>query len=1139
MRRVMYGMSLATCMAIFPGAILWTPQLLAQENATITGTVSDASGAVIPNAAITLTNAEAGERRSTTSNSTGTYIFTALPVGQFSVSASAPGFQRFLQSGVTLNVSDTIKIDIHLQPGLVSQSVTVEADTLHLQAETNEVSDLISGKQITQLATNGRDITSLATLGMGVSSNLPDFQSIGAPSGGGGGISFEGTRPYHDLWMIDGAEVDDRGSGGMTDVLPSPDALAEFKVLESNYSPDYGIASGGTVTMVIKSGTHDFHGGLWEFNRNDIFDANNYISKLNGQPKPELRLNIFGGNLGGPVWIPHVYKTRKKTFFFVNEEWRRLVLATNPTLVQDVAASNFPVAGQPLIYTPPSNGKVPVVPTTNDPARLALYAQDGLTIGKPFPNNTIPVNLIDPNAVLFMGTGVIPHPNAANNNFVVQTAFPTYVHEDVVRIDHDINSRFQLMSHYVHDNVQQYSQGLGTNTFTTIPEILTVPSYSGVVKLIQIYTPTLVNQTAFNYNRATRQWSYAPGAIYQQPAGWNAETFFPGNNPYKKLPEVDMGAPYNIDFTASYAPYHNAAAEYQGRDDVSWTRGRHELTFGAGFMRFTKLQNFQIETQGAYSFSPSTFSGDSYVNLLLGLAASYSQLQQAETDYWVNNTTSLYGNDNWHVNPRITLNLGIRYDALPPTYERHNRMANFVPGDYNPALAPEFNSDGSSNPNGPGFITPAGSTTPFYLNGVQLAGVNGYPRGLVKNYWGTVAPRVGFAADLFGDGKTVLRGGFGIFYERIEGGGGLYNLAANAPFAFQPSVTSVYFSNPSTSAINGQTAARPTFPAALSTLAYNYPIPSTADFSLGVQRQVSRSVIAVIQYVGTTAWHQNDLRAIDTLPLSSTERQGVAAGTYNANLARIYPGFSGIQMSENNSNSSYHSLQAGLRAENWHELTLQLSYTFSHEIDIVSNDLSAVSDPFNLEYDRGSGTFDRRHSFSANYIYTFPFFLHSQNVLARQTLGNWQFSGITVAQSGTPTAPAYSPDVLGLGGGTANRPNLVGKVRGPRTQKEYFNTAAFAPPVAPWAGGPNQGFGNAGKDSIVSPGRLNFNLALFKTFPLTSHEGPQFEFRLESFNTFNHTQFMTVNTNYTASTFGQVTAVQDPRVLQLGAKFLF
>ncbi|MFT4112157.1 MAG: hypothetical protein QM649_05290, partial [Silvibacterium sp.] len=282
-------------------------------------------------------------------------------------------------------------------------------------------------------------------------------------------------------------------------------------------------------------------------------------------------------------------------------------------------------------------------------------------------------------------------------------------------------------------------------------------------------------------------------------------------------------------------------------------------------------------------------------------------------------------------------------------------------------------------------------------------------------------------------------------------------------------------------------------------------------------------------------------RSINTLPLGDlTDREGVANGTLNANLYRIYPGYSTITQEENSTNFSYHSLQAGVRIENKHGVTLQLAYTFSHEIDEVSSDLTGLSNPFNAAYDRGSGSLDRRHIFNANYIYSLPFFTSSGNLLEKTVLGGWQISGVTVVESGSPQPLTYTgSDTLGLGGGTTNRPDKVAGVSYPKKRLEWFSTSSFANPVAPWNGGGNQGFGNAGKDAVVLPGLFNTNLSLFKSFPLAPNEGATLEIRFESFNTFNHTEFNAIDANTADSNFGQVTGSYDARTLQLGAKIKF
>jgi Carboxypeptidase regulatory-like domain len=1135
----------------------------AQENASVTGQVTDPTGAAVPGVAVTITQTTTGETRTVESSGSGLYQISGLAVGTYNLKATGPGFKTYTKTGIVVDEAATVRADVQLQVGSASQTVTVQANALQVQSETSEVSSLITGDQVLQLATNGRSMMALTTLGTGVTNQVPQFNGVTA-QGASAEINFNGSRWDHNNWLIDGGEVYDRGSGGRLDVAISPDALAEFQVLASNYTPDYGINSGGTVAMVVKSGSRQFHGGLWEFNRNDAFDAGYYFSKQANQPSPELRLNIFGGNIGGPVTIPHLYNNeRNKTFFFVNEEWRKFVSGANPSVVNTIPAAFFPTAGSPLSYTPLTKDKngnpiVLLVPNTSDPAKLATYAADNLVAGQPFPTSapnvyTIPANLIDPNAVLFMGTGAIPKPNYGTSQVISSPKQPTDVREDVVRIDHNINDKYHLMGHWIHDQMSQtiFPVMWSGDNYNTVGDVFKNPSWGTVIKFTQSLSPTLLNETALNVNGNTINITpvAAPGASFAQPDGWNAVGIFSGNNAMNRLPSVQfVGAP-NTQWTTNYWPWRNSYLNYQIRDDVAWTRGQHAFKFGFGYMRNDKNQQQQADTQGDFQFNQSAFAGDAYANFLLGFASSYAQLNQQSIFHWVNNTYSMYAQDNWHALPRLTLNLGLRWDLLPHVYEKNNRTSNFLPADFNPADAQSPDpTTGELNPNGPGFSQPPGAPVPFYLNGVQLAGVNGFPRGIVKNFYGTVQPRLGFAYDLFGNGKTVIRGGFGMFFERVQGND-IYGTDTNPPNAYQPNVSSVYFSNPNTSNQSGQTASAPFFPSSFQNLQYSYHNPGTNQFSLGVQHELAPSTVAMIQYVGMTAWHQNIERAINTLPLGDVaDRENVALNGANANLYRIYQGFGGITQIENSTNSSYNSLQAGLRMQNRHGLSVQLSYTYSHEIDIQSGDLgstnqqgsgSTLSNPFNANYDRGSGTIDQRHVFSANYIYNLPFFLHSQSAVARNVLGGWQISGITAANSGHPVNVTYSPDTLGLGGGTTNRPNRVSSVGYPKKQLAWFNTNAFEAPVAPWAGGPNQGFGTAGKDAITGPGLFNWNLSLFKEFRITSAEGPRFQLRAESYNTFNHTEWSGIDTGFTDGNFGQITSTNDPRTFQFGAKFLF
>ena len=655
-----------------------------------------------------------------------------------------------------------------------------------------------------------------------------------------------------------------------------------------------------------------------------------------------------------------------------------------------------------------------------------MIYQGDPTTGLPFPGNIIPASRIDQNAVLLLNAGTFPKPNFGTSQYISSIPQPTNVREDVVRIDHAINSKLQLMGHLLHEGVDVtfFPPLWGDSTYPTVGTAMQNPAWSSVIKLTQTISPTLLNETAFLYsgNKINLTPINGPGGTFVQPSGWSATSFFPlANNQGSRLPEIQLqGTPLNTTWSSSYFPWKNGYEGFQWRDDLSWTRGLHQFKFGFSWLHDYKNQQLQANTQGTAVFNSSQFSGDSYVNFLLGDASSFQQLNYLFGKHWVNNNYSFYLLDNWHILPRLTLNLGIRYDGLPHAFERYNKFSNFVEADYDLSLGNPVAPDGT--------LIPASLTnyqgTPFYLNGIKLAGVNGFPRGNVQDKYYTWQPRIGFAYDLSGNGKTVVRGGFGMFFERVQGND-VYNAALNPPFAYQPTATNVLFSNPNTSALTGATTSQ-TFPSSLINLEYKYAPPGTANYSLGVQRQLAPSIVAVLQYAGSVGWDQSDDRAVNTLPLTDPNnsanpydlRQGVANGTLNANLYRIFPGFSSIQQEENETNFNYNALQIGLRMDNRHGLTTQVAYTYSHEIDEVSNDLGSVSNPFDLKYDRGSGNFDQRHILNLNYIYNLPFFANSSNLLARTTLGGWQFAGVTNWRSGYPVPLQYTgTDTLGLGGG--------------------------------------------------------------------------------------------------------------------------
>jgi hypothetical protein len=1160
--------------------------LHAQQNSQIDGSVVDQVGAAVTGAQITLTQDGTGFVTKAETNGSGLFTIPGLNVGTYSLSVSAPGFETYRQTGISLNISEVHKADIKLTVGTVGQTVTVQATALQVQSDSNVVSTLINADQISEIATENRNFAALAALGMGVSSALPDSNTPTSVAANFT-ISVNGLRQSHNIWLIDGGEADDRGGAGGMSIMPSQDAIAQFETLASNYPPDYGISSGATISLGLKSGTQKFHGELFEFNRNTVFDANSYLNKQTDPITPRLKLNynIFGGNLGGPVFIPHIYNnSHQRTFFFVNEEWRRLVQASNPDESQAIPAADFPVAGSDLHYVAPAfdAGQILTVPkVVGDPAFQAKLNALGLVPGQPFPNNTIPASLFDPNAVAYLATGVLPAANLANGNNLGSASQPITVRDDVLRVDHRITDKWQILGHYLHDAVTQaYASpmlGWATANYNTITSTLSNPSYSAAIKLTGTISPNLLLEASMNYDGNIINIVNSPNSL--TPASLQVNKYFANGS--KNLPGVQLGAPYNTQENVGSAPWHNAAQDYDPKLDVSYTRGRHTMKYGFGYNRYTKNQQLFGDPGGTFKFGALT--GDSAMDLVLGLSSNFDQAQALPVRHYVNQTTSFYVMDNWRAIPQLSIQLGIRYDALPHAFERANQVANFNPGAFQQSAVPLWESNGTQDNTGPGFSQPAGFTQPFYLNGMQIAGQDGLPRGLVKNDYGTWQPRVGFSYDLTGNGRTVIRGGFGTFYERLQGND-IYNAATNEPFFNDPSASNVYFSNPSTTWINGQTAKSPVFAQGLTTLALNYPAPGVAQYSLGVQRELAPSLIFITQYVGNVAWAQNIERNINTFPLStpmavradvgdSSNHSGTNApipgctnpaqvgeitqGIQNpcpgtslpiTDIYRTYRGFAGILQQENSTRGTYNSFQTGLRAQGKHGLSGEVDYTWSHEIDLTTYDLNTISNPFDPNYDRGSGALDRRHILNANYIYKLPDFGQT-NYFTRMAIGGWEVAGTAIFESGAlinnqgPTL-GLNYDPVGLDGGYTSRPNLVGKVSYPKKQGEWFNPNAFAAPLPAWAGSTSNGFGSAGKDSVLGPGRLNFTTSLYKTFDIS--ERVHFQFRAESFNTFNHTEFNNIGYSFNAnsagkitSNFGQVTSTQDPRVLELGGRLMF
>jgi Carboxypeptidase regulatory-like domain/TonB dependent receptor len=654
------------------------------QDATIVGTITDPSGASVPNVKVTVIHIETGLAHTVVTSDSGTYVIPELKIGHYDARAEASGFKVAEQKGLVLQVGDRARVDFQMQLGGAQETVTVEANEVRVQTDSGEQSNVITGQQMSQLAVNGRSIYQLAALAPGASSQVNGY--VNTPVGGDSNVEFNGLRQNHNIYLLDGGEDDDRGGAGGMSIAPSTDAIAEFRQLTSNYSADYGLSSAGTMTMVLKSGSSTLHASAWEFNRNDAFDARNFFNP--GPAKvAELRLNVFGFNVGGPVTLGKFYnRDRKKTFFFYNMEWRRLIQGSvnNSQTVPDPATYGGDFSSLTKAVTVPTAAQVaPSVLFANCPGGVAPA---GVVQGGNFPGNVIPSCMISPNATALLTAGIFPAPTGANNQFTGGTSTPTSLKEEIVRIDHNFTSKFSVFGHFIAEQVSQgysISQWSGAN-IPTVGDTFGNPSYSAVVHTTYAINPNLLNEIAFNYNGNRINIVPFAGAGLGSlaiPTGYDATNtrFFSGPNNLDRIPNIDLGGATGTKFEISSWPWHNKADDYQIRDDISLTKGSHQLKFGASWAIYKKIQDLFGQTQGAFNFN-GNFTGNDFADMLLGYANSYGELAVQDSGKWNNVSWAAYVQDNWRVNRRLTLNLGLRWDGVPHTYEANKPNGNALHG---------------------------------------------------------------------------------------------------------------------------------------------------------------------------------------------------------------------------------------------------------------------------------------------------------------------------------------------------------------------------------------------------------------------------------------------------------------------------
>jgi Carboxypeptidase regulatory-like domain len=1153
-------------LAILILAMVALPFLAFGQDATIIGSVTDPAGAVVPNVVITVTHVATNKIRTVTTSDSGQYAVTALEVGLYNIKAELQGFKIEERQNVKLDVAQRERVDFQLRMGTTAESISVEGDAVAVQTDNGAQSSLLTGQQLTQLATNGRSIYNIVNLTTGASSLQPDFQ-VPTPVGGNANVSFNGNRTGHNIYLLDGGENLDRGGSGTFSVMPSLDSLAETQIQSSNYSAQYGLSSGATITTVVRSGTKDFHATLWEFLRNNALDARNFFNPAPA-PVAKLNLNIYGFNVGGPVTFGKLYNpNRTKTFFFFNMEWRSLIqggLTNQQVPPTSEYGGDF---GATPITVPTTAQMAPAVLFANCPGGVA---PTGITQGSAFPNNTIPSCMISPNATSLLNAGgkyggIFPAPTGLNSNglpvFIGGNNTPTNVREEIVRIDENLTDKFTIFGHFIWEKIDQ---GFGTTMWSgdNVPSASNSfgnPSYSGVVHTAYVINPNLVNEIAFNYNG--NRINIAPTGLSSAPSDFTFNRFFNTPNDLNRIPSIQLKTT-GSNFTLNWVPWQNAANDYQIRDDVSWTKGRHQIKFGGSWALYTKVQDLFAPTQGSFVFDGS-FTGNDFADYLLGAAQNYQENALQDSGHWNNQSWALYIEDNYRVNNRLTLNLGLRWDGVPHTYEVNNRASNFYPNFYNTVTPGQVFID-PTNPSGISPTAPYLGSSPnpllagqsFYLNGIGISGQPGVPRGLVNNHWLGFGPRLGFAYDIAGDGKTVIRGGFGIMYERIQGND-MYNAGPNVPFSASVNFNDVSLNNPHQQAA-GTTVQSGAIPVSSITGLNNsqYQLPSSTQFSLGVQRAIGKSVFSA-SYVGSQNRHQNfyqETNLANQSILPSFLCTGCSSATYNAALP--YLGYHAVEMSTNEANGDYNSLQLAMRGTVKSDLTYQLGYTYAHSNDPSTNgtgsggDLNPVSNPYEgWKYDWGPSAFDRRNVFFANFVYDIPLLRNSENKWLKTFVGGWEVSGVVTAETGAPvnlTIGSFAGSPCNVVPNCSERPDISGSLVYPHTVSQWFSTSNIsAPAIGTW--------GNLGHNAIRGPGRDNWDLSLFKNFLLSESRGSSLQFRAEFFNIWNHTQFkgdvgngglnnsISFNSDgsVAANGVGAITAAYDPRTIQFGLKLIF
>lgn len=1082
----------------------------------IAGTVMDSTGAVLPGAAVTVTNIGTHATRTTNSDGAGYYIITNLSIGDYTISASKSGYGTETHQGLSVIADAHLSSNFQLKVGSVTEEVTVTAiagETLNVTS--GELSHVIDSKEVQEIPLNGRNYTQVLTLIPGAVVTNPDIFAVTTGLNSTNQV-VNGNRADSANLTVDGAFNQASGSNGSLINNVSPDFIKEVKIETSNFSAEFGRTSGPAFNIVTKSGTNDWHGGVLEYLRNNDLDARPYFSST----KNQLVYNNFGYFIGGPA-------IKNKLFFFVGEEWKRLRQQQTPTVVTTPSSaqltgdfSGLTKNGSAVQLVMPGTYGTTNVPITNNNI-ASLMSTDGKAISKVYST----MNKL----------GAYTDATNATNNLTLALLNPLDFREDIVRLDYAINQKHSIYGRWINDS-NSLVDPLGTFSSSALPTTPTTrnrPGKSWLVSETWNFRPTMINQVTANF-------SYVSQHIPPKGVNWQRSTYgFAFNKLFPGAGSYPTGIPYvTIDNFASFEGPDFALAspttDIQIADTVSIVKGNHLIKFGGVYIRNRVDQNGRPKYLGQINFSTSSSTnttGNALADALLGNFAQYTEASADPTGHFRFNQPEAFAQDTWKATRKLSLELGLRWQLIRPMYTQGNNMSNFDSSLYTPGNAITVLSTGKVVPgsgnayNGlvrAGYGVPSDQT--IRVPNINTSALQYIPTGALRGLYqmmGAFGPRIGFAY-AYND-KTSVRGGFGIFYFRPEGNL-TFSQVNTAPW-----LQLVEYDNANLSNISGGAANTSALQGSITAINPKMKSPYVDDFSVGVQRELPYSMLLEATYVGNLGHHLVRQPNINT----PTPAQVASNTSYSSNYFNPYAGFTSISQWLSDSNTNYNALQLYLTKRTG-QVTLTSGYTLAKSLGDSSSNNATLENWKDRKYNYGELSIDRHHAWISTVTWQLPSF-KGRNLLMREAIGGVSLTGVYRFQSG----PYYTINGVAPTLGTRRANQIAGQslyLKGPRNtlashQAQWINPAAFA-------AAPASSYGSAGVGQIELPSLNQLDLTFGKAFVIT--ERINFKFQADAYNALNHCNYSSVGTTATSgSSFGRLNGAYPNRQLQLGAKVTF